>query len=78
MIPALQDVLFMQKVMFNQLNSDSVTKLYVNCIPVDIYILILKKKKKERQIQNTISTRGKALDIPIRLLLPKKISPATN
>lgn len=69
----------MQKVMFNQLNSDSVTKLYVNCIPVDIYILILKKKKKkERQIQNTISTRGKALDIPIRLLLPKKISPATN
>lgn len=48
MIPALQDVLFMQKVMFNQLNSDSVTKLYVNCIPVDIYILSLKKKEKRK------------------------------
>lgn len=46
--PLWQDVLFMQKVMFNQLNSDSVTKLYVNCIPVDIYILILKKKEKRK------------------------------
>lgn len=46
--PLCQDVLFMQKVMFNQLNSDSVTKLYVNCIPVDIYILILKKKEKRK------------------------------
>lgn len=46
--PLWQDVLFMQKVMFNQLNSDSVTKLYVNCIPVDIYILIFKKKEKRK------------------------------
>lgn len=46
--PLCQDVPFMQKVMFNQLNSDSVTKLYVNCIPVDIYILILKKKEKRK------------------------------
>lgn len=46
--PLWQDALFMQKVMFNPLNSDSVTKLHVNCIPVDIYILIFKKKEKRK------------------------------